>query len=187
MLTLQSKSRVTTVEVVIYIAISFSFYVLFSFLLLPFLSFKWLLYSSSFLRKLLSSLKTSQFIIRDRYVIISFGYRYLESDFILVQARLLVPCAYLTRKVPYKYIVLKEKRKNSKEEPKHLWETLAGLGVYKNRCLQVPNERCQSEGASYNVTYTLICVIQTLPQASNMCKWYPHNAGRYITNEDDFK
>ena len=82
--------------------------------------------------------------------------RFLENDFILVRARLLVPCAYLSRKVPYKYIVLKEKRRDSKEKAKYLWDHLVGWGVYKNRCLQVPKERCQSGGAFY--FYLLILV-----------------------------
>ena len=73
-------------------------------------------------------------------------YRYLEDDFILVQARLVVPCSYVSRPVPYKYIVWKEKRKDSKEKAKYLWEYLVGWGYDKNRCLQIPKDRCGPEG-----------------------------------------
>ncbi|XP_078381354.1 E3 ubiquitin-protein ligase rnf213-alpha-like isoform X3 [Oculina patagonica] len=70
--------------------------------------------------------------------------RYLENDFILIQANLLVPCIYVSRKVPYKYIVFKAKRKDSKEKEKYLWDYLAGQGAMKNRCLQIPKDRCQT-------------------------------------------
>lgn len=72
--------------------------------------------------------------------------RYLENDFILVEAKLIVPCSYVSRKVPYKYIVFKPKRKDSKEKEKYLWDYLAGLGAMKNRCLQIPKDRCRDGG-----------------------------------------
>lgn len=75
------------------------------------------------------------------------GYRYLENDFIVIQARLLVPCAYLSGKVPYKYIVLKGTVKDPNE--KYLWEFLVGYGARTNRCLKVPKERCKPEGAYF--------------------------------------
>ena len=71
----------------------------------------------------------------------SVEYRYLEDDFILVQARLVVPCSCVSRKVPYKYIVWKEKRKDSREKAKYLWDYLIGWGYLKNRCLQIPKDR----------------------------------------------
>ena len=78
-------------------------------------------------------------------------YRYLEDDFILVQAKISVPCAYLSRKVSYKYIVTKGKEKDAKGTVKHLWEQLPGGGPYKNRCLQIPKERCQTGGTSFSM------------------------------------
>ena len=86
----------------------------------------------------------------------TFEYRCLEDDFILVQARLVVPCSYVSRKVPYKYIVLKEKRKDSKEKAKYLWEYLVGWGYDKNRCLQIPKERC-GQGGDYCFCCCLHC------------------------------
>jgi len=77
---------------------------------------------------------------------LSFGSRYLENELILVQAKLLVPCSLVSRKVPYKYVVLKAKRKDSKEKAKYLWDYLVGWGAFKNRCLQVPKGRCQTGG-----------------------------------------
>lgn len=71
----------------------------------------------------------------------TFEYRYLEDGFILVQARLVVPFSYVSRKVPYKYIVWKEKRKDSREKAKYLWDYLIGWGYLKNRCLQIPKDR----------------------------------------------
>ncbi|KAL9988278.1 hypothetical protein ACROYT_G002709 [Oculina patagonica] len=67
--------------------------------------------------------------------------RYLDNDFILVQARLLVPVVYVSCKVSYKYIVLKGK---SKQEDNYVWERLVGWGEFKNRCLQIPKDRCQT-------------------------------------------
>lgn len=72
--------------------------------------------------------------------------RYLENDFILVEAKLTVPCSYVFRKVPYKYIVFKPKRKDSKEKEKYLWDYLVGWGAMKNRCLQIPKDRCKAGG-----------------------------------------
>ena len=76
-------------------------------------------------------------------------YSYLEDDFILVQARLVVPCSYVSRPVPYKYIVWKEERKASKEKEKakYLWEYLVGRGRDKKRCLQIPEDKCGPGGA----------------------------------------
>ena len=73
---------------------------------------------------------------------VSFGSRYLENELILVQGKLLVPCYLASRKVPYKYVVFKAK----KEKEKYLWDYLVGWGVMKNRCLQIPNNRCQTGG-----------------------------------------
>ena len=78
----------------------------------------------------------------------TFEYRYLEDGFILVQARLVVPFSYVSRKVPYKYIILKQKRKDSKEKAKYLWEYLVGWGYDQNRCLQIPKDRC-GQGGDY--------------------------------------
>lgn len=69
--------------------------------------------------------------------------RLLENDFILVKAVLFVPVADATHNISYKYIVFKADR-NEKEEP-YVWDYLSG-GVFKNRCLQIPKERCQTEG-----------------------------------------
>ena len=81
-------------------------------------------------------------------ILCPFEYRYLEDDSIVVQARLVVPCSCVSHKVPYKYIVWKEKRKDSKEKEKakYLWEYLVGWGYNKNRCLQIPKERCGPGG-----------------------------------------
>ena len=79
-------------------------------------------------------------------ILFVFGYRSLENDFLLVEASLLVPCSYVSRNVPYKYIVFKEKRKDSKEKEKYLWDHLVTWGVFKNRCLQIPKDRCVPEG-----------------------------------------
>ena len=75
-------------------------------------------------------------------------YRCLENDFILVQARLVVSCSYVSRLVQYKYIVWKEERKDSKEKEKakYLWEYLVGWEDDKNRCLQIPEDRCGPGG-----------------------------------------
>ena len=75
-------------------------------------------------------------------------YRSLENDFILVQARLVVPCSYVSRRVQYKYIVWKEERKDSKEKEKakYLWEYLVGWEDDNNRCLQIPEDRCGPGG-----------------------------------------
>ena len=75
-------------------------------------------------------------------------YRCLENDFILVQARLVVPCSYVSRLVQYKDIVRKEERKDSKEKEKakYLWEYLVDWGYNKNRCLQIPEDRCGPGG-----------------------------------------
>ena len=75
-------------------------------------------------------------------------YRCLENDFILVQARLVVPCSYVSSLVQYKYVVWKEERKDSKEKEKakYLWEYLVGCGYNKNRCLQIPEDRCGPGG-----------------------------------------
>ena len=78
-------------------------------------------------------------------ILFVFEYRPLENDFLLVEASLLVPCSYVSRIVPYKYLVFKEKRKDSKEE-KYLWDHLVSWGVFKNRCLQIPKDRCVPEG-----------------------------------------
>ncbi|KAJ7355102.1 hypothetical protein OS493_027891 [Desmophyllum pertusum] len=69
--------------------------------------------------------------------------RNLENDFILVQAKLLVPCDYVSDKRPYKYIVFKAKRKDS-EKDEHLWDYLIDWGHTANRCLQIPKDRCQT-------------------------------------------
>lgn len=79
-------------------------------------------------------------------ILFVFGYRSLENDFLLVEASLLVPCSYVSRNVPYKYIVFKEKRKDSKEKENYLWDHLVNWGVFKNRCLQIPKDRCVPEG-----------------------------------------
>lgn len=86
-------------------------------------------------------------------ILFVFEYRPLENDFLLVEASLLVPCSYVSRIVPYKYIVFKEKRKDSKEE-KYLWDHLVSWGVFKNRCLQIPKDRCVPEGV-YLFIYVL--------------------------------
>ncbi|KAK2555497.1 E3 ubiquitin-protein ligase rnf213-alpha [Acropora cervicornis] len=65
----------------------------------------------------------------------------LESGFILIKASLSVPCNYVSRKVPYKYIVQKKAMKNSKEKRKDVWEHLVNWGHERNRCLQIPTER----------------------------------------------
>lgn len=72
-----------------------------------------------------------------------FTRRLLENDFILVKAQLPVPVIEATRNISYKYIVVKADR-NEKEKP-YVWEYLSG-GFYKNRCLQIPKERCQTGG-----------------------------------------
>lgn len=77
---------------------------------------------------------------------VSLGSRYLENESILVQAKLLVPCFLASCKVPYKYIVFKAKRKDSREKEKYLWDYLVGCGAFKNRCLQIPKDRCQTGG-----------------------------------------
>jgi len=77
------------------------------------------------------------------WVLTCIGCRYLENDFILVQARLRVPTAYVSGKIPYKYIVFKAK---SKEKDKYVWDRLVGWRPKQNRCLQIPQERCQTEG-----------------------------------------
>lgn len=74
---------------------------------------------------------------------VSFGSRYLENQLILVQAQLLVPCDHVSRKVPYKYVVFKAKRR---EKDKHLWECLVDWGGMTNRCLCIPKDRCQTGG-----------------------------------------
>lgn len=75
-------------------------------------------------------------------------YRYLDDDFILVKAELSVPHVFLARKIPYKYIVFKAKRKDSKEKKKYLWEQLLDLGTMTNRCLHIPQDRCREGGTS---------------------------------------
>ena len=72
-------------------------------------------------------------------------YRSLDKEFLLVQARLLVPCSYVSGKIPYKYIVWKEKRKE------YLWDHLVGEGHLRNRCLQIPKDRCVPEGYCFFV------------------------------------
>ena len=67
----------------------------------------------------------------------------LENDYILVQAKLLVPFTLLSETVLYKYIVQKT------NETLPLWENIPGRGDYCNRCLQVPKERCKPEGEGY--------------------------------------
>lgn len=86
-------------------------------------------------------------------ILFVFGYRSLENDFLLVEAILLVPCSYVSRNVPYKYIVFKEKRKDSKEKEKYLWEKLTSGGYLKNRCLQIPKDRCVPEGVYLFIYY----------------------------------
>ena len=71
--------------------------------------------------------------------------RLLENDFNLVKAQLPVPVTEATRNISYKYIVFKANRNDSKEKEKYVWEYLSG-GAYKNRCLQIPKERCQTGG-----------------------------------------
>ena len=100
---------------------------------------------------LLLSLYILRWIFGDLLNLIIFcnlEYRYLEDDFILVQARLVVPCSYVSRRVQYKYIVWKEERKDSKEKEKakYLWEYLVGWEYDKNRCLQIPEDRCVPGG-----------------------------------------
>ena len=73
-------------------------------------------------------------------------YRYLDDGFILVKGELSVPHVFLARKIPYKYVVFKAKRKDSKEEKKYLWEQLLDLGTKTNRCLQIPPNRCREGG-----------------------------------------
>ena len=70
-------------------------------------------------------------------------HRFLENDFILVQAKLLVPSDYVARKVSYKYVVFKAK---SKEKDKYVWDRLVGWGEFTNRCLQIPRDRCKPGG-----------------------------------------
>ena len=86
-------------------------------------------------------------------ILFVFGSRSLENDFLLVEASLLVPCSYVSRNVPYKYIVFKEKRKDSKEKEKYLWDHLVNWGVFKNRCLQIPKDRCVPEGVYLFIYY----------------------------------
>lgn len=78
-----------------------------------------------------------------------FPQRYLDDGFILVKAELSVPHVFLARKIPYKYIVFKAKRKDSKEKKKYLWEQLLDLGTMTNRCLHIPQDRCR-EGAFWH-------------------------------------
>lgn len=73
-------------------------------------------------------------------------YRYFDDGFILVKAELSVPHVFLARKIPYKYIVFKAKRKDSKEKKKNLWEQLPDLGTMTNRCLHIPQAKCREGG-----------------------------------------
>ena len=83
-------------------------------------------------------------------------YRYLDDGFILVKAELSVPHVFLARKIPYKYIVFKAKRKDSKEKKKRLWEQLPGLGTMTNRCLHIPQDRRREGGTFMAFSITLI-------------------------------
>ena len=70
-----------------------------------------------------------------------FTRRLLENGFILVKATLHVPVTEAIHNISYKYIVLKAER-NKKGKP-YILENLSG-GSHKNRCLQIPKERCQT-------------------------------------------
>ena len=83
-------------------------------------------------------------------------YRYLDDGFILVKAELSVPHVFLARKIPYKYIVFKAKRKDSKEKKRRLWEQLPGLGTMTNRCLHIPQDRRREGGTFMAFSITLI-------------------------------
>lgn len=83
-------------------------------------------------------------------------YRYLDDGFILVKAELSVPHIFLARKIPYKYVVFKEKRKDLKEKEKPLWEQLPNLGTMTNRCLHIPQDRCREGGTFMAFFITLI-------------------------------
>lgn len=83
-------------------------------------------------------------------------YRYLDDGFILVKAELSAPHVFLARKIPYKYIVFKAKRKDSKEKKKNLWEQLPDLGTMTNRCLHIPQDKCREGGTFMSFSITLI-------------------------------
>ena len=83
-------------------------------------------------------------------------YRYLDDGFILVKAELSVPHVFLARKIPYKYVVFKEKRKDLKEKEKPLWEQLPNLGTMTNRCLHIPQDRRREGGTFMAFSITLI-------------------------------
>ena len=83
-------------------------------------------------------------------------YRYLDDGFILVKAELSAPHVFLARKIPYKYIVFKAKRKDSKEKKKNLWEQLPDLGTMTNRCLHIPQDKCREGGTFMFFSITLI-------------------------------
>ena len=99
--------------------------------------------------------------------------RDLEDGFILVQARLVVPCSYVSSRVPYKYVVWKEERKDSKEKEraKYLWEYLVGWGNHKNRCLQIPKDRCGPGGV---LLFKSLSCVQKLCDESKIWSWCNH-------------
>ncbi|PFX29705.1 E3 ubiquitin-protein ligase RNF213 [Stylophora pistillata] len=82
--------------------------------------------------------------------------RWLEHDFILVKAQFSVPVGEVTRNVSYKYVVFKAKRKDSKEKDNYIWDYLSG-GAFKNRCLRIPKERCQTGAVWHQYDDTIFC------------------------------
>ncbi|XP_068694646.1 E3 ubiquitin-protein ligase rnf213-alpha-like isoform X2 [Montipora foliosa] len=81
--------------------------------------------------------------------------RMLENDYILVQAELLVPFTLLFKTVLYKYIVRKTNAKGTEEIPQTVWENIPGRGIFCNRCLQVPKERCKPEAVWHQYDDTI--------------------------------
>ena len=88
----------------------------------------------------------------------------LENDYILVQAELLVPFTLLFKTVLYKYIVQKTNAKGTEEIPQTLWENIPGRGIFCNRCLQVPKERCKPEGDCFYYVFFRLTIIDLLLQ-----------------------
>lgn len=102
-----------------------------------------------------------------------------------MQAKILVPCAYLSGRVSYKYIVVKGKEKDSKGKLKELWEQLPGGGTYKNRCLQIPKERCQTGGVSFFHVKILILIFDSL--VSYFRAYQKEGRGGHLSRNQSFK
>ena len=66
-----------------------------------------------------------------------------------ITASLLVPRNFVSREVPYKYIVQKNSMKNSREKGKVVWEHLVNSGPERNRCLNIPVKRNAREGSCF--------------------------------------